>query len=284
MLFHFLLHFLVALLSATADRGASSGILFSTFDRLAYAFDIFSLPIIELPPTISEEIQLTDGESINFNVPPLQLVYVTERDGGLPNLYYDVVFSDSETPDAPNARRRSALRVSSRVQVPLLDKELIKDKISMKDRPSLAGDYLVYVSTHEKTGEPRSNWAAVYSTELKSGVTQRLTPYGLVDFSLAVSPFGTWMAVVSYGAEGWDGETEDLNESTLYLHRRGGDQWWSIYRAILPSSGRTFSVDSVLIERVTPPHLHAFTPATSPGNKKFIAVATKRPNSGFRHI
>ncbi|KAJ6932737.1 hypothetical protein NC651_008232 [Populus alba x Populus x berolinensis] len=32
----------------------------------------------------------------------------------------------------------------------------------------------------------------------------------------------------------------------------------------------------VIVERVTPPGLRAFTLATSSGNKKFIAVATKR--------
>ncbi|PON50369.1 Tricorn protease [Trema orientale] len=205
MLFHFLLHSLVALLSATVDHGASSG-----------------------------------GAGTSSIFTSSQLVYVTERDGGLPNLYYDVIFSDSETPVAPNARRRG---------------------------------YLVYVSTHDNTGEPRTSWAAVYSTELRTGMTQRLTPYGVADFGPAVSPSGTWMAVASYGAKGWDGETEDLRD----------DQWWSIYKAILPSNGRIFSVDSVLIERVTPPGLHAFTPATSPGNKKFIVVATRRPSSGFRH-
>jgi len=32
----------------------------------------------------------------------------------------------------------------------------------------------------------------------------------------------------------------------------------------------------VIVERVPPSGLHAFTLATSPGNKKFIAVATTR--------
>jgi hypothetical protein len=34
--------------------------------------------------------------------------------------------------------------------------------------------------------------------------------------------------------------------------------------------------ESVIVKRVTPLGLHALTPATSPGNKKFIAVATRR--------
>ncbi|PON91532.1 Tol-Pal system beta propeller repeat-containing protein [Trema orientale] len=339
LLLHFLLHSLVALLSATADHGGAgtSSIIFTTLGRLDYFFDIFTLPITDHPRAVPDEIQLTDGESVNFNghfpspsstfsllsllpnktliqtrfqadPPPLQLVYVTERDG-VSNLFYDVVFSDK--PSSDNARRRSVLEVSDRVQVPLLGTELVRDKVSMKDRPNLAGEYVVYVSTHENTGEPRTSWAAVYSTGLKSGVTRKLTPYGVADFSPAVSPSGTWTAVASYGVKGWDGEVEELStdiyvfltrdgtrrvkvvehggwpswvdESTLYFHRRGEDHWWSIYRAILPSNGH-ISVESVVVERVTPPGLHAFTPATSPGNKNFIAVATRRPTSSFRHI
>ena len=174
----------------------------------------------------------------------------------------------------------------------------------MKDRPSIVGEDLVYVSTHEDSGVPRKSWAAVYLTHLPTGSTRRLTPYGVADYSPAVSPSGVWTAVASYGEEGWGGEVEELStdiyvfrtrdgsertkvvehggwpcwvdDSTLFFHRRGGDGWWSIYRAIL--------TESVVIERVTPPGLHAFTPATSPGNKNFIAVATRRPDSDFRHI
>uniref|UniRef100_B9HY79 Uncharacterized protein n=1 Tax=Populus trichocarpa TaxID=3694 RepID=B9HY79_POPTR len=38
----------------------------------------------------------------------------------------------------------------------------------------------------------------------------------------------------------------------------------------------TWVDESVIVERVPPSGLHAFTPATSPGNKKFIAVAMRR--------
>lgn len=337
---HALPFFFSILLCVTAIHGVSgdgTSIVFTTLGRLDYAFDIFTLPTHGHPPTISDELQITDGESVNFNghfpspsstpallsllpnqsliqsllrtdPPPLQLVYVTERDG-LSNLYYDVVFPESAS--SRTARRRSALEFSDRVQVPLLGKELIQNKISMKDRPNLAGDHLVYISTHENTGEPRTSWAAVYSTELKSGATRRLTPYGVADFSPSVSPSGKWTAAASYGAKGWDGEVEELStdiyvfltrdgtqrvkvvehggwpcwadESTIYFHRRGEDQWWSIYRAILPVNG-VVSVESVVVERVTQPGLHAFTPATSSGNKKIIAVATRRPDTDFRHV
>ncbi|KAL0351521.1 UNVERIFIED_CONTAM: hypothetical protein Scaly_1540800 [Sesamum calycinum] len=42
--------------------------------------------------------------------------------------------------------------------------------------------------------------------------------------------------------------------------------------------------ESVVTQRVTPPGLHAFTPAASAANKRFIAVATRRAESEFRHI
>jgi len=180
----------------------------------------------------------------------------------------------------------------------------------MKDRPSLVGDSLIYVSTHEDPGEPRASWAAVYSTQLTTGLTRRLTPTGVADFSPAVSPSGTWTAVASLGEKGWQGEVRELNtdiyvfltrdgsrrvkiiehggwpswadESTLYFHRSCEDGWWSVFRASFNSS--KLDVNSVVIQRVTPPGLHAFTPAASSANKRLIAVATRRAGSDFRHI
>lgn len=200
-----------------------------------------------------------------------------------------------------------------RIQVPLLGfDEQSSNRISMKDRPSLSGDHLIYISTHEDTAQPRTSWAAVYSTHLKTGLTRRLTPLGVADFSPAVSPSGDWTAVASYGEAGWSGEVQDLStdiyifltsdgsrrvkivelggwpswidESTLFFHRRSEDGWISVYKVVLPGDNNPISTESVTIQRVTPPGLHAFTPATSPGNNKFIAVATRRPGSDYRHI
>ncbi|KAF8377061.1 hypothetical protein HHK36_030434 [Tetracentron sinense] len=311
------------------DGDSSSSIVFTTLGRAEYAFDIFSLPTSH-KPSKDDELLITDGQSVNFNghfpspssspilsmfsnqiltqdptPPPLQLlVYVTERNGSS-NIYLDGFY------DGINPTRRSILETPDRVQVPLLSIEQRNGRISMKDRPSVSGDYLIYVSTHEDSMAPRKSWAAVYSTHLKTGETQRLTPYGVADFSPAISPSGVWTAVASSGERGWVGEEEDLNtdiyvfrtndgseriklveyggwpcwvdEFTLYFHRRSENGWMSIYRAILPRE-RTISTESVVIERVTPPGLHAFTPATSPGNNRFIAVATRRPTSDFRHI
>ncbi|KAG4921840.1 hypothetical protein JHK86_050653 [Glycine max] len=115
---------------------------------------------------------------------------------------------------------------------------------------------------------------------------------GLTDFSPSLSPSGLWTAVASYGTpNGWAEEVEDfpthiyvflthdrthrvkvaelsgwpswVDDRTLYFHRRGQDQWWSVYRAILPSNAPV-SLDSVIIQRVTPPGLQAFTPRHLP--------------------
>ncbi|KAJ7965514.1 Protein TolB like [Quillaja saponaria] len=328
----FLFHLLIFHAAADHDGLSSSSIIFTTLGRSHYGFDIYTLPTLNDQPKLNDEIRITDGHSVNFNghfpssssssfllsllsnqtdiqidPPPLQLIYVTERNG-VSNIYYDAVYYDSPR----NTRKRSAIEsITDRIQVPLLGTQLSDNRVSMKDKPTVTGEYLVYVSTHEDTGEARTSWAAIYSTHLESGLTQRLTPYGVADFSPAVSPSGIWTAVASYGKKGWDGEVEELStdiyvfltrdgtqrvkvvehggwpcwidDSTIYFHRRGDDKWWSIYRAILPIEGPV-STESVVIERVTPPGLHAFTPATSPGNKKFISVATRRPSSEFRQI
>ncbi|KAL4272121.1 hypothetical protein GQ457_13G021670 [Hibiscus cannabinus] len=330
-----LLHPFLLCAAAEHESPVTTGsIVFATYERTNYAWDIFTLPASQShPPNPSSELRITDGESVNFNghfpstspssilsllhnrslihspkasAPALQLIYVTERNG-MPNVYYDALYYGAPR----STRSRSALEIPVRVQAPLLGLEESKNRVSMKDRPSLSGENLIYVSTHEDPGEPRTSWAAVYSTHLGTGMTRRLTPYGVADFSPAVSPSGVWTAVASYGREGWSGEVEELStdiyvfltrdgthrvkvvehggwpcwvdDSTLYFHRKSEDQWMSVYIATFPKD-KPVSTDSVTIQRVTPPGVHAFTPATSPGNHNFIAVATRRPSSNFRHI
>ncbi|KFK44274.1 hypothetical protein AALP_AA1G237000 [Arabis alpina] len=314
-----------------SNAGDGDTIIFTTLGRSHYEFDIFSLSTTH-PPSISVELQLTDGESVNFNgyfpspspalislLPdetliqledssPLHLIYVTERNG-TSSIYYDLV-SSSNYSDTTSNQRRSVLEAApSRVQIPLLSSSHRSGTIvnSFKDKPSLIGEFLVYVSTHENSGEPRTSWTAVYSTELRTGLTRRLTPSGIADFSPAVSPSGNLTAVASYGERGWTGEVEELStdiyvfltrdgthrvkvvehggwpcwvdDSTLYFHKRSDeDGWISVYRAIVSENG------TVTIQRVTPPGVHAFTPATSPNNHEFIAVATRRPGNDYRHV
>ncbi|XP_052203462.1 uncharacterized protein LOC127808844 [Diospyros lotus] len=327
---------LIILLSGVAadPEGPSTRgtILFGTLERSSYYFDVYTLPILDSQFNGgSDELKITDSHSINYNghfpsasslsallsflpnqtlattpaQPPLQLIYVSERNGSSTIFFDALYFGVSD-----HSRRRSTLEVSNRVQVPLVGVQQSNGLIGMKDRPNVVGDYLVYVSTHQNSGVPRKSWAAVYSTHLRTGSTRRLTPRGEADFSPAVSPSGVWTAVASSGRR-WSGEEQELytdiyvfrtedgsdrvkvvehggwpswsDESTLYFHRKSDDGWWSIYKASLPKSG-PFGVDSVVTERVTPPGLHAFTPSASVANKSFIAVATRRPNSKYRHI
>ncbi|XP_074281304.1 uncharacterized protein LOC141606172 [Silene latifolia] len=325
----------------SASSSIKTSIVFATLGKLSYNFDIYTLPInpTPSPPFFAknyDEVKITDGTSVNFNghfvansspifsrfnsriprQPSIDVVYVTDRNGTT-NINFDSVNVDSlsrttridsvEVDSLSRPGSRSALEVSTRVQVPLL-----KEGISMKDRPSLVGERLVYVSTHENSGVPRTSWAAVYSTHLLTGSTRRLTPKGIADFSPAVSPSGVWTAVASYGEEGWGGEIDELgtdiyvfktrdgssrvkvvehggwpcwvDDHTIYFHRRDpGDGWWSVYKANLPRVGRVRS-ELVKVQRVTPPGLHAFTPAASPGNYEFIVVATRRAGSDYRHI
>ncbi|ESQ34630.1 hypothetical protein EUTSA_v10009943mg [Eutrema salsugineum] len=337
--FLFVASLLLPLHASAAEHQNPNGgdtIVFTTLGRSHYEFDIFALSTTH-PPSISRELQITDGESVNFNgyfpspsptlislLPdetltqledssPLHLIYVTERNG-TSSIYYDLVYGGGGDSDFKR-KRRSVLESPSRIQVPLLsiaNHHRSGTKVnSFKDKPSLSGEFLVYVSTHENSGEPRTSWTAVYSTELRTGLTRRLTPSGIADFSPAVSPSGNWTAVASYGERGWTGEVEELStdiyvfstldgthrvkvvehggwpcwvdDSTLYFHRRSDDGWISVYRATLPEN-KLLTTESVKIRRVTPPGVHAFTPATSPNNHDFIAVATRRPGSDYRHV
>ncbi|KZV33023.1 hypothetical protein F511_03289 [Dorcoceras hygrometricum] len=304
------------------SRGDASSIAFATLGRPRYAFDIYSLTISDP----SKETRLTDGNSINFNgyfaslsalpflknhsPPSVNLVYVTERNGSA-SIYLDTLHVSPSL----GLESRSLLGVSvqfNRVQIPLVGDDKFSGEVSMKDRPSLVGSSLVYVSTHENPRKPRASWAAVYLTQLTNGSTLRLTPKGVADFSPAVSPSGVWTAVASYGEAGWHGDVQELctdiyvfstldgsnrmkviehggwptwaDDSTLYFHRRCDDGWWSVFRAVLTAKKGRFHPKSTVVERLTPPGLHAFTPAASVANKNFIAVATRRAGSQYRHI
>ncbi|KAL5993134.1 hypothetical protein ACLOJK_014056 [Asimina triloba] len=311
------------------DRSGS--IIFATLGRAQYAFDIYSvdIPAISLLPQSppSNEQRLTDGQSVNYNghFPTLSsslrsllssphpnadyqvLLYVTERNGSS-TIYLDAYTHPSLPSPSQGEGRRSALEeFPPRLQIPLLRHD--DGVVSMKDRPSIAGDYLIYVSTHERAELPRQSWAAVYSTHLRTGETRRLTPPGIADFSPAVSPSGEWTAVVSAGERGWQGEIEDLkadiyvfrtrdgservkivdhggwptwyDDRTLFFHRQGDDGWWSVYKA---SIAWKTPYEFAIVERFTPPGFHAFTPVAGRRITGFVAYATRRPTSDFRHI
>ncbi|CAI9280321.1 unnamed protein product [Lactuca saligna] len=257
---HLIIFLVIFFINDSIAADPATSIIFTTLGRSRYAFDIFSLPI----DTTGTEIQLTDGNSVNFNgyfassfngnpitnptfVDPqsTHLVYVTERNGSS-SIYLDSIYHSG----VDSTRKRSVLEAElTRYQHRLVGGS--GGRISMKDRPSLVGDFLVYVSTHEETGVGRTSWAAVYSTQLSTKVTRRLTPQGVADFSPAVSPSGLWTAVASSGEKGWGGEVQELDtdiyvfltqdgsrrvkvvehggwpswsdESTLFFHRQSDD-------------------------------------------------------------
>ncbi|KAG0502646.1 hypothetical protein HPP92_002718 [Vanilla planifolia] len=296
----------------SVDRTDGTGtILFTTLGRSLYGFDIFATFISSsFSPQV--ELQLTDGISVNYNgffasspfsllslfphsasisrhrYPFDALVYVTER-SGYSTIYLDLFPSSSNN----SSHRREALELPTRLQYPLLPPPSPdshgRPTISMKDRPTLSGDRLIYVSTHEPSLCPRQSWAAVYSTHLPTGATTRLTPTGVADFSPVVSPSGRWIAVASSGQRGWSGEVQDLNtsiylfkssdgslrtsivehggwpswadESNIFFHRQSSEGWWSVYKASISTEGDAPYLIS--IDRITPPGFHAFTPAAS---------------------
>ena len=66
---------------------------------------------------------------------------------------------------------------------------------------------------------------------------------------------------------------KELSTSIYLFLTRDGTNW---VKVVEHGGWPSWVDESVIVERVTPPGLHAFTLDTSPGNKKFIAVATRR--------
>ncbi|XP_060174648.1 uncharacterized protein LOC132605540 [Lycium barbarum] len=272
-------------------------IIFSTVGRTNYGFDIFSLnspfSFLNSPPSHSSqyptEHRLTDGTSLNFNGQFIDedqtLVFVSERSGA-PRIY---------------------LQRPSEVQIEQLPAS--PDSLFL-DRPFLRNNRLYYISAHQPPQQIFTSWSALYSTTLDDGKIIRLTPYGFVDYSPAISQSGHLIAVASYGDRRWSGEFHDLRtdivvfpesdpdkrtvvcqhggwptwsgNSTIYFHRQADDGWWSIFRVNLPEDSSNLGADPV---RVTPPGVHCFTPAAASHNSRtMIAIATRRPGKSCRHI
>lgn len=267
-------------------------VLFSTVGRTNYGFDVFSLTL-----TTSVERRLTDGVSINFNARFVQdeddhssVVFVSERSGS-PRIYLT-------RPGQSNP-----------VHLPFIPQSLFHD------RPIMKNDRLYFISAHEQPDRSFKNWPALYSCHRGNDqIIARLTPYGVADYSPAISESGKFIAVASYGTREWGGEFHQLNtdivvlseidpntrhlvcekggwptwsgDSTIYFHRQTDDGCWSIFRIDLPKFSNPdqlsgcFPVEPV---RITPPGVHCFTPAAFHDNKR-LAVATRRRGQDFRHI
>ncbi|KAL4203050.1 hypothetical protein AMTRI_Chr02g266620 [Amborella trichopoda] len=266
-----------------------STIVFSTVGRPSYGFDIFSVTV---PKNLDDmrdwtERRLTDGKSVNYNG------HFTEEDG-------TVVFV---------SERSGCSKLY--IQLPNTNKPLelpsVPDSL-FHDHPTINNGRLFFVSANEPADKPLKSWAAMYSTCLDSQKTTRLTPVGTVDYSPAVSESGKWIAVASYGSKQWEGDFQELStdivvfssndgsgrrvlargggwpawsgDSSVFFHRKADDGWWSIFRVDIAENEEA---SLLKCHRITPPGVHAFTPAASHSGK-WIAVATRRPGSQFRHI
>ncbi|KAK3415341.1 hypothetical protein EUGRSUZ_H00885 [Eucalyptus grandis] len=237
-------------------------VLFTTVGRPYYGFDVFSLDLAS-----RRERRLTDGLSINFNAQfasagddeddddPEAVVFVSERTG-CPRVYLARSgFSQPEPlPSAPGSL--------------------------FHDRPILRNGLLYFISAHERRQVGRE--------------IARLTPYGSVDYSPAVSQTGKFVAVASYGSRPWGGEFHALNTDIVVFREsdptervvvaEGGGWPTCIFRVEFEFPQDTdFSRFPLAPTRVTPPGVHCFTPAAMPGSNK-IAVATRRRGKSYRHI
>ncbi|XP_065859838.1 uncharacterized protein [Euphorbia lathyris] len=272
-------------------------IIFTTVGRTNYGFDVFS---VNLPSDLnhsklsdSSETRLTDGVSINYNAQFINhhdqsIVYVSER-SGCPRIY------------------SSSIGVPKTQQLPTAAESLFHD------RPVIKNNRLYFISAHEQPQQPFKSWSALYSSDLDNqngDVITRLTPYGVVDFSPAISRSGDFIAVASYGSRPWEGDFHELHtdivvfkesnpekrvivcekggwptwsgDETIYFHRQADDGWWSIFQASFPGD-LEFSEFPLTPIRVTPPGVHCFTPAAMHDGSR-IALATRRGNQTYRHI
>lgn len=268
-------------------------ILFSTVGLPYYGFDVFSVSLpSNLDPAVTNltERRHTDGLSVNFNaqfVDEGQTVsFVSERSGSS-KLY------------------RSGPNSTKTAQLPAFPESLFHD------RPTIRDGRLYFVSAHEKPDRWFKSWSAVYCTDLLTEKTVRLTPTGFADLSPAVSKSGNLIAVATYGSGPWSGSFRELDTdiavfspsapsnravicrnggwptfagvSTVFFHRKADDGWFSVFRLDLPENFQIAHGFAAEPKRITPPGVHAFTPAASHGGK-LIAVATRRKETKYRHI
>ncbi|KAL2935031.1 Tol-Pal system protein TolB [Bienertia sinuspersici] len=268
----------------------SGTIIFSTVGRSDYGFDIFSLPLDNF--SSATELRLTDGISVNFNGQftddDRSLVFISERSGS-PQVYLTRPEPDKQPKQLPSAPGSL-----------------------FHDRPTLHNNRLFFVSAHQPPDSLYKSWSAIYSLSLDNDDNHnheinRLTPNGAAEFSPSISQSGNYLAVASYGTKPWGGEFHELNtrvvvydltkptepivvsdhggwptwsgDSTIYFHRQSDDGWWSIYEVGFPTTGS--HVDPP--RRITPPGVHAFTPAAIHHSNK-IVVATRRKGKIYRHI
>ncbi|MQM04398.1 hypothetical protein Taro_037200 [Colocasia esculenta] len=277
---------------AMAELPPRGTIVFTTVGRCDYGFDVFSVPVGG-PPA---EARHTDGFSVNFNGQFVEdgddgdaVAFASERSGAICPFLTRL---DSQDPPKP---------------LPHFPESLFHD------RPVVRKGVIYFASAHEEPSDgPFRSWSAVYSARVDEpkAAPKRLTPLGDADFSPAVSASGELVAVSTYGSGHWKGDFHELEtevvvfqasdpakrvaisggrggwpawsgDSTVFFHRVTEDGWWSVFQVDLAPDALAPAGPP---RRVTPPGLHAFTPAAAAGGGRWIAVATRRRGREFRHV
>ncbi|CAM6084590.1 unnamed protein product [Calypogeia fissa] len=248
------------------------------------------------------------------------LIYVTEREGCL-RIFYSLSYNQVKHGSTLEALLEKWEGISSgskhkSTHNVMLPRSLLGDKPGpeLQDRPQIGGGKIVFVSTEQDPGSLRQSWSAVYSIAFGDASSQVicLTPKGVSDFSPSLSLSGKWVVAASLQGKGWQGEVHMLDtdlyvfdasdgsqrrlvmknagwpswadECTIYFHRVAEDGWWSVFRLSLSERFLTSGEVEIVEEcRVTPPGVHAFTPSAS-RTGDWIAVATRRPGSNYRHV
>ncbi|GJN04352.1 hypothetical protein PR202_ga21895 [Eleusine coracana subsp. coracana] len=315
---------------------------FATY-RPPLPVDLFSCPMT--PSSGKDELHLTDGVSYNYNGRPIPaaalkalvakkpelasecgatvgdvdqgratgLVFVSERETGLETLHVALRFNDK-------------VKVMSLSEiygpgtfggVRLEDSGCFGTGLAPNNDPML-----VYVSTKQEVTKRRTPWTVVYSTNLRTGQTQRLTTDTQYDLSPAVSPSKKRVAVANFVGSRWTGEIELLKtdiyvmnvDRTLGLKREkavanGGWPSWGSDNVIFfhrgsskkdPATDKetiTWSVYKYDLKNreekcITPPDINAMTPAAIDENRVAVAtirvrtnqMAGQREEPQYRHI
>ncbi|KAI3957072.1 hypothetical protein MKW92_043378 [Papaver armeniacum] len=306
-------------------------ILFST-NRPPVPFDIFTRSIE--PSANGDELRMTDGKSYNYNgndIPPEALkklltytklssepneagvdsgrisgmVFISERDN-LELLHIAILFKDVNKNNPPKVQIYSLADVFRKTRFA---------GVRMEDSGCVSGDDLIYVSTKRPATERCQPWTAVYKTNLKSGLTHRLTPRGQADLNPSVSKSGKKIAVATFeGKGGWDGAIEDLktdiyvmnveepfhrrlviknggwptwgSDNVIFFHRKdnktlsqdttGEIDYWGVYRAEINSDNN--------IDAFTPAAIDATRVAVATIRQKLESAGIRNMQAQYRHI
>eukprot|EP00252_Welwitschia_mirabilis_P026911 TRINITY_DN900_c0_g1_i1.p1 TRINITY_DN900_c0_g1~~TRINITY_DN900_c0_g1_i1.p1 ORF type:complete len:720 (-),score=22.42 TRINITY_DN900_c0_g1_i1:920-3016(-) len=305
-----------------SGREIEGTVVFGIVGRPQFGFDVFSVRLPSSirdyadpnsKPNFTTDTRLTEAKSVNYNAQ-----FVSESDC---KLLSNGILKDSQNSEEVSSdtvisyvsERTGSPRIHFSGFSTPLGQTVSGNPSYFYDRPFVKNGKVFYVSIQEAPGRPFQSSCAVYSTCISTGKTVRLTPPGVADFSPAISPSGEWIAVASHGDREWDlhlsgdlrtdiyifrardgsgrtkiaengGWTTWSDENTLYFHRLCDDKWWSVFKLENLNESQGSSGDAKCSEtRITPASLHAFTPCAFLSGE-FLALATRRRSSKYRHI